>query len=188
MSSKMLIELMLWCTMEWLHPWRRALLIILDLVGRVQPLVEVAVLNVVVDEQDEVVPPNAVFKTDDVVVADATQQVHLFLASIVHTGIHCFTLVLQLLYDQRPRCALKGNSVQYPIDTVHAVDGSVFPMVVNYVLLIIGQSVTVASLAAPEPSVVREWCHRHRQRLHLHPVNSRNLLPLVHEDVCVSAQ
>jgi hypothetical protein len=35
---------------------------------------------------------------------------------------------------------------------------------------------------------VREWCHRHRQRLHLHPVNSSNLLPLVHEDVCVSAQ
>jgi hypothetical protein len=45
---------------------------ILGLEERVQPLVEAAVLNLAVDEQDEVIPPNAIFKIDDFVVADAS--------------------------------------------------------------------------------------------------------------------
>jgi hypothetical protein len=46
--------------------------IILGLEKRVQPLVEVVVLNLVVDEQDEDIPLNVIFKIDDFVVADAS--------------------------------------------------------------------------------------------------------------------
>lgn len=79
-----------------------------------QPLVEAAVLLVVVDEHNEVAFPKAIFKTDDVVVMNASQQVYLGLALVSETGILCIsTLVLQLLHDHRPGLIRQLNSVKY---------------------------------------------------------------------------
>jgi hypothetical protein len=52
--------------------------------------------------------------------------------------------------------------VQFPVDTINAAHGSGVTMVFNvyYVLLILAQRVTISSLHAPEPFVVREWFHR----------------------------
>uniref|UniRef100_A0A8R7U0S7 Uncharacterized protein n=1 Tax=Triticum urartu TaxID=4572 RepID=A0A8R7U0S7_TRIUA len=74
--------------------------------ARVQPLVEAAVVHVVVDEQDEGVPPDGTHEVDDVRVTDAAQQVHLRLAPAVEIDdAPCRRLVLvlgQLLDQHRP--------------------------------------------------------------------------------------
>lgn len=116
-----------------------------------QPLVEAAILLVVIDEQDGVVPRNATCKTDDVVVANAFQQVHLRLAAVVKTSIHCASpLVLQLLHDHHSGCVLQLNSVQYrrpDATNIDAADDFSITKVIKYILLIVNHRATTASIA-----------------------------------------